>query len=304
MSGSPDGKRWEVITFGDVFVDLVMTGFPRWPEPGEEVVAGSLVREVGGGAAITACTLAARGSSVALMAAIGGDGDWFSDRVAGMGVDPCLLQFDRQDSTGVTVAVSTASDRSFFTYPGANAGLPALLADRRTIDTLALARHVHLASAIAPEQLIDLAQRLRSAGTTVSLDVGWVEPWLCNRQSFVALREIDLFLPNEREGAEMTGVTEPEAILRRFAEAGAPRVALKLGAAGSMMLSGDRVIRAAPVGVIPVDTTGAGDCFDGGFISAWIAGEPTTECLRAGNECGALSTTAPGGLEWIRAARP
>lgn len=102
----------------------------------------------------------------------------------------------------------------------------------------------------------------------------------------------------------MTGVTEPEAILRRFAEAGAPRVAIKLGAAGSMMLSGDRVIRAAPVGVIPVDTTGAGDCFDGGFISAWIAGEPTTECLRAGNECGALSTTAPGGLEWIRAARP
>lgn len=302
MSGSPDGKRWDVITFGDVFVDLVMTGFPRWPEPGEEVVAESLVREVGGGAAITACALAVLGSSVALVATIGGDGDWFSDRVAGLGVDLGPLHVNRRESTAVTVAVSTAADRSFFTYRGANAGLPGLLASTRTIETLTLARHVHLASAIAPGQLIDLARQLHQAGTTLSLDVGWVEPWLRNGESLVALREVDLFLPNEREGVEMTGATEPEAVLRRFAAAGVPRVVLKLGAAGSMMLAGDRLIREDPPEVEAVDTTGAGDCFDAGFISAWIAGEPPATCLRAGNTCGALSTTDRGGLAWIQAA--
>jgi sugar/nucleoside kinase (ribokinase family) len=288
--------QWEVVTCGDVFVDLVMSGFPRWPEPGEEVVAQSLAREIGGGAAITACGLAQLGCRVALRAAIGTDGEWFRERLGGQGVALDLLEIDERNPTAITVAVSTVEDRSFFTYPGANRGLAELLASEKTIEAMIGARHVHLASAVAPERLIELGRRLRAAGTTLSVDVGWVESWLRDPASLIALREVDLFMPNEREGEAMTGTSDPVEMLRRFAAAGVRRVALKLGAAGSMMIE-DGVIEVAPgIEVAAIDTTGAGDCFDAGFLAAWVAGESPRKCLQQGNLCGAWSTTALGGV--------
>lgn len=296
---SNQARQWDVISLGDIFTDLVMTGFTRWPMPGEEVVAEALAREVGGGAAITACGLAHLGSRVALMTTVGADGEWLHRRVSDLGVDTSLLKTVADVPTGITVAISTDADRTFFTYPGANSALPLLLADAGTVESLALARHIHLASAVEPELLVALAQRLRPTGTTISLDVGWVESWLRNRQSLAALREVDLFLPNEREASALTGETNPEQMLHSLAAAGVPLVALKLGAAGAITLADGEIIRSRPVSVLPVDTTGAGDSFDAGFIAAWLAGEPLATCLQLGNRCGALSTTVPGGLAWI-----
>lgn len=289
-------KEWDFMTFGDVFIDLVMSGFGRWPAPGEEVDAAALTREVGGGAAITACGLARLGRSVALLAALGADGAWFWERVGGAGVSTDLLRTVADESTAITVAISTTDDRSFFTYRGANQLLAELIGDPATVTEMTRARHLHLASAIAPGVLIQLARQIRPTGTTISVDVGWVESWLADPQSLVALREIDLFMPNEREGAAMTGQREPEGMLTAFAAAGLPRVALKLGAAGSMMLDEGRIVKCPGVPVTPVDTTGAGDCFDAGFLAAWQSGLPARECLEIGNFCGARSTTKPGGL--------
>ena len=296
MSLDVKQKLWEVITVGDVFIDLVMSGFPRWPRPGEEVVAAALAREVGGGAAITACGLARLGRRVALLAAVGEDSEWFRERVGGCGVNLDLLRIDERNATAITVAVSTAEDRSFFTYHGANVTLAEILTNPRTIERMQEAGHIHLASAIEPDRLIELAQMVRPGGTTISVDVGWVEPWLTDPRSLVALREVDIFFPNEREGAAMTGESDPELMLRRYAESGIRRVALKLGPGGSMMIE-DGVIHHCPsIEVTAIDTTGAGDCFDAGFLAAWVRGEGALRCLEIGNICGARSTTALGGL--------
>ncbi len=300
-------KRWDAITVGDVFVDLVMSGFTKWPEPGEEVVAGALRREAGGGAAITACAIAASGLRVALLASIGppdeADGDWFARRVASCGVDIDLLRRDEADGTALTVAVSTADDRSFFTFPGANAAIPTLLRDQAVQRVLSMARHVHIAHAIDPQTLVVLASHLHDAGTTVSVDAGWVEEWLKDRRTVVALRSVDIFLPNRREGEAMTGEHEPRRILASFANAGLRTVALKLGSAGSALLHTGEIIEAAPFPVEAVETTGAGDCFDGGFLAAMLAGQPPADWIRNGNIHGALSTLQPGGIEGIRQRR-
>lgn len=296
MSGG-QGPRWEVLTVGDVFVDLVLSGFARWPAPGEEVQAQSMSREVGGGAAITACGLARLGVRTGIFAAIGHDGNWLRQRIAEHGVDPRPLQVDEAETTALTVAVSTREDRSFFTYAGANRGLPVLLAGgspgRRLLRE---AGHVHLAMPIDPVQLMELAAELRSQGTTISLDVGWVEDWLRDPASLAALASVDLFLPNEREGEAMTGEVDPTAMLARFAKAGAGTVVLKRGPQGAMARLAGEVVTALPPPVTPVDTTGAGDCFDAGFLTAWRRGLPLATCLEVGNLCGALSTTEPGGL--------
>ena len=107
---------------------------------------------------------------------------------------------------------------------------------------------------------------------------------------------MDVFFPNEAEAARMTGETESARILHRFADAGAPCVALKLGPEGSALLHQGAVLHAAPRKVSPVDTTGAGDCFDAGFLHAWLRGEVPARCLEAGSICGALSTQAYGGI--------
>ena len=290
-------KTWDVITVGDVFVDIVMSGFAVLPKLGEEVECEQLQYEAGGGAAITACGLAKLGCKTAMLAVVGNeDSDWFRHRLMNCGVDVSHLRLHESEPTATTVSVSTNKDRAFFTYRGANKRLPALLADPSFRQTMQQARHVHLASAIAPEALLELATELHAAGTTLSVDVGWSKVWLQDKRSLHALKAVDLFLPNEREAELMTGEVKPEMMLQAFTDAGLRTVALKLGAGGSALLHEENFYFAAPHNVAALDTTGAGDCFDAGFLFAWLNGKDPAECLRVANLCGALSTRALGGI--------
>lgn len=290
-------KEFDTITAGDVFVDIVLSGFPAWPQPGEEAFAQRMHRAAGGGAAITACGLAKLGSRVAIVAAVGDrDGSWLIEQLSDAGVDPYLIHRDPEASTGLTVSVSTAADRAFFTYSGANQTLSTLLADPRLWRELSRARHVHLACPMSPNLLATLAAHLHDEGCRVSLDVGWQMDWLKNPRSLHALRGIDLFLPNEREAQLMTGEDEPRAVLRKLDEAGLKGVALKLGPRGAMLLWEGEIFEDDPPKVTATDTTGSGDCFNAGFIFAWLQGETPMKCLQVGNVCGALSTRSLGGI--------
>ena len=275
----------DAIVAGDLFADLVMGGFAEWPRPGVEVIAENFHREVGGGAANSACGMAKLGSRVAVLGAIGRDGDWFRERLQNLGVETGFLAVDAEP-TAVTVAITTARDRTFFTYPGANVRFPALLA---SFEDFGQARHVHVAY---PTDLATI-DRIKSAGCSVSLDVGWRETWLSDPRSLDVARAVDIFFPNQSEAERMTGETGCERI---FEKIGARRVVLKRGELGAAMLWDGAISHAAPVRVNPVDTTGAGDCFNAGFLHFWLRGESPEFCLRAANVCGALSTEAYGGV--------
>ena len=82
--------------------------------------------------------------------------------------------------------------------------------------------------------------------------------------------------------------------MRRLAN-GRTRVVAKLGAQGAMTLEGGEVVHVPAFPVTTVDTTGAGDSFNAGFLHAWLQGRPVLECLRLGAACGALSTLGLGG---------
>jgi sugar/nucleoside kinase (ribokinase family) len=77
---------------------------------------------------------------------------------------------------------------------------------------------------------------------------------------------------------------------------GLRRVALKLGKNGAALLWDGNVSIQKPRTIVSVDTTGAGDCFDAGFLYAWLGGMDPALCLKAGAACGEMSTRAMGGI--------
>ena len=292
-----DRTQWDAVVVGDLFIDLVMTGFPTLPRLGEEGFASACQREPGGGAAITSCGLAALGMRAALLGVVGADEiDWFRGRFGNRGVDTSMLVAHTTEPTAITVAVSTPQDRIFYTYYGANVLLPELLSSQKTREHMAAARHVHFAYPVAPALLAPMADWLRERGTTTSIDVGWQEAWLADPAAAAALAHVDWFLPNEKEGERMSGASKPAAMMDWFRRQGARGVALKLGTEGSAALVNGQFCPVPSIAVNPVDTTGAGDCFDAGFLYGISSGMPIERCLRYGNICGALSTEAAGGI--------
>jgi sugar/nucleoside kinase (ribokinase family) len=296
-SRMPDNaKSLDVIVAGELYADLILGGFEFWPEPGQEAFAKDYHRAIGGGTSITACGMAKLGSRTAVLGVIGADGEWLIEQLEGCGVATAQIVTDPQEPTGFTVAVTGPHDRAFFTYPGANRGFRNALAIAAAAERLYTARHVHLAYspnlATAPE----LFEQIRANGCTLSLDVGFHEEWLRDPRTREVLRRIDIFFPNAVEAQQMTGETDPRRTLCWFADAGMARVALKLGPLGAALLwDGDIIFGSAPH-VEPLDTTGAGDCFDAGFLHGWLRGEPPERCLAIANICGAYSTEAYGGI--------
>jgi sugar/nucleoside kinase (ribokinase family) len=287
----------DVLSVGEMYVDLIMSGFDTWPQPGREAVASHFHREIGGGAAITACGLARLGTKTGVLGVAGrDDGAWLVEQLRGCGVNTSWIRFDPAEPTAFSVAASTSEDRAFLTYPGANRSLPATLAEAAAEGSFAGARHVHLACAPDLGTIAGLLDLMRRDGRGLSLDVGWHEDWLRDRRALAALSQVDIFFPNEVEALTITGEADAERALRRFASAGLTRVALKLGACGAALLWDGELLFAAPLAVKPVDTTGAGDCFNAGFLHALLAGERPDVCLQTANICGALSTQAYGGV--------
>ncbi len=290
-------KTWDVMVVGDFFMDVVMSGFETFPRPGEEAFAQTLRQEIGGGAAITSCGLARLGMNVAVLGVVGqADGMWLVKRLIAAGVNASALEHHPNEPSGVTVSVSTPEDRAFYTYYGANEHLTQLLKNPDACANMARARHVHFACGPDPALDIDLFRDLRRSGCRVSVDVGWHEYWLSDPTSLDLLRESDMFFPNEREGERMTGESEPTAMLRWWRDRDVPGVALKLGDQGAMLLYRDELYCQPPYRVKTVDTTGAGDCFDAGYIHGWLDGQSPLDCLRIAAVCGAMSTRGLGGI--------
>ncbi|MBZ5619074.1 MAG: carbohydrate kinase family protein [Acidobacteriia bacterium] len=292
-------KSLDVILAGELYADLILSGFEFWPQPGQEAFAKHYHREVGGGASNTACGMAKLGSTVSVLGVVGGDGDWLVEQLRRNGVDTSDIIRDGNEATAFTVAITTPEDRSLLTYLGANQGFPAALAQSAAANLLARAAHVHLAFAPELSTAGDLLSAIRANGCTVSLDVGWHEHWLRDARLPKILALLDLFFPNESEARCITGETEPEKMLRWFISNGAPRVALKLGSSGAALLWDGEIRHDAPPAVTPVDTTGAGDSFNAGFLHCWLRGDSPEICLRAANICGALSTEAFGGVAGV-----
>jgi sugar/nucleoside kinase (ribokinase family) len=289
-----------VLVAGDANLDLVLRGDvrPRFGQAEQYLSDASLV--LGSSAGICASGLARLGVTVSLVARVGDDlfGERTRSLLVANGVDVSEV-VAVSGPTGLSVILSDG-DRAIFTLPGAMVTLntddvwQAIVRSRAT--------HLHLASFFLLPGIVvhayDLLARARRAGLTTSLDPNW-DPE--ERWGGVAkcLPDLDLLLPNAAEAVELAAtlgepVADPLDAARRLAARG-PIVVVKDGVDGGFAVSGDDVVRAPSLPVELVDTTGAGDSFDAGFLAAWLEARPLAECVAWAAAAGSISVTGAGG---------
>jgi ribokinase len=289
-------KYWDIAIAGEVYVDHIFTDFDHVPLPGEEIFAEQYHREAGGGTVNTACALARLGHRVSLFGVFGRDEEtWLRSRLNSFGVHAEDARSSELPNA-LTVSMSTRSDRSFLSYAGANTVLEEYMVLPETIAALSKSQHIHFAMPLELELAKLLLPALRSSGCTLSIDPGWRKDWFLNPESLGVLRMVDLFFPNEGEAQLLTGTTDVDQVLGVCAAMGLEHTIVKLGPRGAVTLRQNRFYKVTPPDVEVVDTTGAGDAFDAGFIDAWLSGADIEEQLRRACICGSLSTRARGAL--------
>jgi sugar/nucleoside kinase (ribokinase family) len=298
--GRAAGRDLDLVVIGDCNPDVLVLGADVTPAFGqqEKLVDGiSLV--IGGSASITAVAAARLGLRVALIAAVGADpaGAFMLDQLAREGVDVSGVAIRDDLPTAMTVALSRGGDRAILTALGAMASLtaadlpPALLARSRHVHVSAL---FLLADSLWPGLAAALSSA-RAAGATTSLDTNW-DPsgrWRDERLSAV-MAQADVLLPNEAEALALSGTSHLGAAVPALLATAATLV-VKLGGRGAVCAGESLIERVSLPAVTPVDTTGAGDCFNAALIAGLLQGLPLPRATALGCAAGALSTRAPGG---------
>jgi sugar/nucleoside kinase (ribokinase family) len=282
----------DLVTIGEAFQDLIFVGLPHMPKNGEELKTTQFVSTAGGGAVITATAAARLGTRTAVISGLS------ADAAAGLrreGVRVVNLKRPAEPHA-ITVALSTVRDRSFVTFNGVNDRL-----QLRLPRAVARQRAAHLHFAFSPDDCARwtrIIERVRERGVTTSWDFGW-NPSLLRQRGFVGLvGSLDFVFLNEAESTMYARTRRSAATVAHWRRS-ARNAVIKLGRRGSRWLTATRDLTAPAPRVQAIDTTGAGDAFNGGFLYALLSGRPPRECLRIGNFVGARSTLAAGGLSGL-----
>jgi len=296
-------RKFDFSVVGELNLDLVLYGLPAELELDREHIASDMRLTLGSSSAIFAHNLALLGNRVAFHSAIGADalGDLCLSRLAESGTDVSAVRKFPDKQTGLTVILPRPVKRYILTFPG-------VMADMRfedlDLDLVFNARHLHISSlflqrALRP-RVAELFRLAQQAGLTTSLDTN-DDPdgrWDLDNNIF---KHLDVLLPNETEACRLANAATPEAALETLAKQ-VPLVVMKRGEKGAVAKRGDVEVVSSPFPTQAVDSIGAGDSFDAGFLHQYIRGASLEACLRFGNLTGALSTTRQGGTEAFRDA--
>ena len=303
---------FDVVVVGDCNADLLVSGGDVVPAFGQqERLVDEANLTIGGSGGIFAAGAARLGLRVAMAGVLGDDvfGRFMRESLTARGVDLSAVRTDRSLPTGLSIHLLRDGDRAILTNPGT---IPALRSEDIDVDLLRSARHIHVSAYFLQSGLWAglpaLLREARAAGATVSLDPNWDPAGTWDQGLSAATGLLDVLLPNDTEAIALARAwtaaghvpgqapATPVEAARTLTGAG-PTAVVKLGADGVLAAFPDGHLISVPAvpDVRPVDTVGAGDSFDAGYLAATLWGWDTRRALALGAACGALSTRAVGG---------
>ena len=291
-------KKFDVIVVGELNIDLILNQIDGFPVIGKEILADQMTLTLGSSSAICASNMSSLGLKVAFIGKLGNDifGQFIIDDLKAKGVDTSLIIVEDNLKTGATIALSYDEDRAMVTHQGAMSDLGIDDIDEQQ---LKLAKHLHFSSYFFQpgfkNSLDSLFKKAKNAGLTTSLDVQWdpSEKWDLDLRKVLPF--VDVFFPNEIELQKLTKQNNLELAIENIKNISKYTV-VKCGNKGSVLSCNNKIIVKEPfLNKNVMDTIGAGDSFNAGYILKFVKGRSPEECQVFGNLMGAVSTTKPGG---------
>jgi sugar/nucleoside kinase (ribokinase family) len=291
----------DVIVIGELNIDLVLWNVPM-PENEKEKLAQDMRFAMGSSSAITAHNLAAIGSKVAFIGKAGSDafGDFIIQQLQAGGVNTTPIIRDNSLKTGATIVLANPPKKAMLTYMGAMTELT--IADINW-EVISKSKHLHVGSFFLQtgirKDIPQIFSKAKELGLSTSMDTNWDPDEKWGEDLFAALKFTDIFLPNDEESLQITRKPTIEQAIKELSQL-VQVLAVKRGKSGATLCSNGQTFNAAGFKVTALETTGAGDSFNAGFLHKYLQGANWQECLNFGNACGALAVTAMGGTEAFR----
>ena len=296
-----------VLVIGELNVDLIVSGLSSLPELGHELVCTDMSRALGSSSAIFSRALAGLGAQVGFMGMVGDDenGRFMLDQLREMGIDTSGVIVDPATQTGITISLTYPSEKAQITYPGS---IAAYRHQDVKLEAFTHYSHLHMASMYLQTGLRPgipgLLRRAKELGLSTSFDPGWDPANRWGQDLFEALEAVDILFLNEHEARAIGGGSSApvrQALCEIASHLAPGGLALcKLGAGGALLAKEAELVQVDAHPVEVVDTTGAGDSFDAGFVfSHVVEGRAEVEALHFANACGAIAVTRVGGASSV-----
>lgn len=293
-----------VICCGNTVFDTIIKPVDELDWAQTTTLVDAIEYRCGGSAASTARALAILGIPVRLMTTVGSDyqARFVLEAIRSCGVDADYVSHSSAPTAATVVLVNSAGERKFFHRPGASS--EAFVDDVRFETALCAGMwHIHLAGIFLIPCLRSEAPRiLREAhvnGLTTSLDTNWDPQGVWIEILRPCLPHLDLLFMNESEARMITGHSGVALSARSLLAQGVRTCVVKLGSQGCAIYTADSEMLCAAFDIDVQDTTGAGDCFVGGFLAARQRGASLHDAGMFANAVAALSVQKVGAVEGL-----
>ena len=281
----------DVLILADYFCDIIITGLPEPPRIGADIF-GDGMDFMPGGAYILATALHRLGVKSRWLGQFGNDilSRFVLEEAKREGIDTSLFRIYDFPLRSLSVAFSFVHDRGFISYtdPFPEYQVKDVIVEQKPQWVV----NIPFNGSPEASAFIDF---IHAYGAKVFVDCQYTTTTLAAEPGLIdTLRKVDVFAPNRSEAQQLTGESDPAqaaALLAQYC----PLVIVKAGQQGAYAQAGQQSWHSSALNVEVVDTTGAGDAFNAGFLAALLRDLPLETCLRYGNICGGLSTTKRGG---------
>jgi ribokinase len=282
----------DLVTIGHVLMDIrIFVG--EFPKADEEAKTDRLSLGGGGSAANVAVGASRLGVKSGFIGSIGFDtfGRVLLEELEHEGVDVAHVKVDTSTSSGLTViAINNKGQVIMFGYTGAS---DKLFPSDLNKEYISSSEHVHI-TGLSFDTALAAAKIAKKANVTVSFDPGRLMSKMGLKRLLPLLHYVDQILLNQEEARELTGVIELEKAAKAIIKSGPKMVIIKRGPDGVFAMNHSKSFSVPAYPVKVVDTTGAGDAFSAGFITAQLEGKNFEDSVEFANATANLKITRVG----------